>query len=217
MELKSIGSDTERFVDIVEDIIQHFPKMSQSFSWYLASLRLIRGSWHSFRKPFIGKYPHLKELSKVTKVFSNDGRQDLINALSNISSVRVLVCSHCIFVVCRLVNGCYNRYTRYEIPTWWRWQWYSDSISKHWEPFIMDYPKIKFKWRQSFSAPELPWLGEVYCTCSLSAPFFLVNIILQHYFWINCCFIFVFKINNISYEPMNVFPLINVDKKLPFL
>ena len=151
-----------------------FSKMSQSFPWYLTSLRL-RGSWHSSRKSFIGKYPHLKELSKGTKVFSNDGRQDLINALSNISSVRVLVCSPYIFVVCRLANGCYNRHTLYEIPTWWRWQWYRDSISKHWELFIMDYPKIEFKWRQSFSAPELPWLSEVYCTCSLSAPFFLLT------------------------------------------
>ena len=35
--------------------------------------------------------------------------------------------------------------------------------------------------------------------------FFSVNVILQNYFWINCRFIFVFKINDISHEPMNVF------------
>ena len=35
--------------------------------------------------------------------------------------------------------------------------------------------------------------------------FFSANVILQNYFWINRGFIFVFKINDISYEPTNVF------------
>ena len=48
--------------------------------------------------------PHLKELSKGTRVFSNDGREDLFNALSNTSSAQVLVCPSYIFVVCRLAN-----------------------------------------------------------------------------------------------------------------
>ena len=42
---------------------------------------------------------HLRELSKVTGVFSNDGRKDLFNALRSISSVRVLVLPPCIFVL----------------------------------------------------------------------------------------------------------------------
>ena len=48
--------------------------------------------------------PHLKELSKGTRVFSNDVREDLFNALSNISSVGALECPPYIFVVCRIAN-----------------------------------------------------------------------------------------------------------------
>ena len=44
-----------------------------------------------------------------------------------------------------------------------------------------------------------------------------VNVILQHYFWINHRFIFVFWKNDISYEPMNVFSLTNVNEEPPFL
>ena len=99
---------------------------------------------------------HLKELSKGTRVFSNDGKEDLFNALSTISSIGVLVCSPYIFVVCRLANE-YVRYTRYPVPTWWKWQWYSDSISKHWELFAMDYPKIKFKWSQGIRLAKVIW------------------------------------------------------------
>ena len=46
----------------------------------------------------------MKELSKGTRVFSNDVREDLFNALSNISSVGALECPPYIFVVCRLAN-----------------------------------------------------------------------------------------------------------------
>ena len=74
---------------------------------------------------------HLKELFKGTRVFSNDRRENLLNALSNINSIRVLVWPLHISVVCGLANECCNRYTRYWIPTSWKWQWYSDSISKH--------------------------------------------------------------------------------------
>ena len=47
---------------------------------------------------------HLKELSKGTNVFSNDGWEDLFNALSNISRIRVLVRPPYNFNVCRIAN-----------------------------------------------------------------------------------------------------------------
>ena len=47
---------------------------------------------------------HLRELSKVTRVLSNGGREGLFNALSNISSVGVLVFPNYIFVLCRLAH-----------------------------------------------------------------------------------------------------------------
>ena len=46
----------------------------------------------------------MKESSKGTRVFSDDGRERLFNALSNISNVGNLVCPPYIFVVCRLAN-----------------------------------------------------------------------------------------------------------------
>ena len=55
-------------------------------------------------KHLLENTPHLKELSKCTRVFRNDRREDLFNALSNVSSIRVLVCPPYIFVVCRLAN-----------------------------------------------------------------------------------------------------------------
>ena len=104
MEIKSIGSDRKRFVDIVEDIMQHFPKRVNPFRdiwrhYYLSEAADILSENH-----LLENTPYLKELSKGTRLFSNDGGEDLFNALRNISSVVVLMCPPYIFVACRLAN-----------------------------------------------------------------------------------------------------------------
>ena len=53
---------------------------------------LLKASDFKSEKYLLENTPHLKKLSKGTRVFSNDGREDLFNALSNI------------IVVCRLAN-----------------------------------------------------------------------------------------------------------------
>ena len=100
LEIKSTGNDRNGFVDVVEDIIQHFPKRVNPF----------RDIWHNndsleatnilSENHLLENTPHLKELSKGTRVFSNDGKEDLFNVLSYI---RILVvswfyCIHLIFL-----------------------------------------------------------------------------------------------------------------------
>ena len=69
------------------------------------------------------------------------------------------MCPPYIFVVCELANEYVIWYTRYQISTWWKWQWYSGSISKHkrWELFVMDYPNIEFNWRQRIWLVKVTW------------------------------------------------------------
>ena len=69
------------------------------------------------------------------------------------------MCPPYIFVVCRLANEYVIWYTRYQVPTWWKWQWYSGSISKHkrWELFVMDYENIEFNWRQRIWLVKVIW------------------------------------------------------------
>ena len=103
LEIKSIGSDRKRFVDIVEDT-QHFPKRVNHFHGIWRHYDLLEAADILSENNLLENTTHLKESSKVTRVFSNDGREDLFNALSNISSIEVLVCPPYIFVVCRLAN-----------------------------------------------------------------------------------------------------------------
>ena len=93
MEIKSIGSDRKRFV-----IWRHYD---------LAEAADILSENH-----LLENNQHLRELFKVARVFSNDGRQGLFNALSNISSVGVLVFPPYIFVSCRLAHEYVIIYTR---------------------------------------------------------------------------------------------------------
>ena len=76
----------------------HFPKRVNPF----------RDIWHNYdlleaiiilsENHLLENTPHLKELSKGTRVLSNDGKEDLFNALSNI---RILVASwfYCIHLI----------------------------------------------------------------------------------------------------------------------
>ena len=88
MEIKSIGSDRKRFVGFV--IWRHYDLLEAAD--ILSENHLLENN------------QHLRELSKVTRVLSNGGREGLFNALSNISSVGVLVFPPYIFVLCRLVH-----------------------------------------------------------------------------------------------------------------
>ena len=96
MEIKSIGSDRKRFVGFV--IWRHYDLLEAAD--ILSENHLLENN------------QHLRELFKVTRVFSNDGRQGLFNALSNISSVGVLVFPPYIFVSCRLAHEYVIIYTR---------------------------------------------------------------------------------------------------------
>ena len=92
LEIKSIGSDRKRFADIVEDFIQDFPKRVNPFRDVWRHYDLLEAADILSENHLLENTPHLKRLSKGTRVFSNDRREDLFNALSNISSVGVLVC-----------------------------------------------------------------------------------------------------------------------------
>ena len=85
MEIKSIGSDRKRFV-----IWRHYDLLEAAD--VLSENHLLENN------------QHLRELSKVTRVLSNGGREGLFSALSNISSVGVLVFPNYIFVLCRLAH-----------------------------------------------------------------------------------------------------------------
>ena len=51
---------------------------------------LLKAADINSKKHLLENIPHLKELSKGTRVFSNDGREDLFNALSNIIVIIIL-------------------------------------------------------------------------------------------------------------------------------
>ena len=76
LEIKSIGSDRKRFVDIVEDIIQHFPKRINPFCDIWRHYDLLEAADILSENHLLENTPHLKELSKGTRIFSNDGRED---------------------------------------------------------------------------------------------------------------------------------------------
>ena len=130
LEIKRIRSDRKCFVDIVEDIIQHFPEQVNPFRDIWRHYDLLEAADILSENHLLENTPHLKELSKGTRVFSNDGREDLFNALSNISSVGVLVCPPYIFVVCRLANE-YVIIDTHVIKSQLGGNDNGDSISKH--------------------------------------------------------------------------------------
>ena len=104
LEIKIIGNDTKCFVGFVKDIIQHFLKRVSPFHDIWRHCDLLEAADILSENHLLENNPHLKELSKGTRVFSNDGGKNLFNALSNISSVGVLVCPPYTLVACRLAN-----------------------------------------------------------------------------------------------------------------
>ena len=69
LEIKSIGSDRKHFVDIVEDIIQHFPNRVNPFRDIWRHYDLSEAADILSENHLLENTPHLKELSKGTRVF----------------------------------------------------------------------------------------------------------------------------------------------------
>ena len=69
LEIKSIGSDTKRFVGIVEDIIQRFLKRVNPFRDISRHYDFLDAAAILSENHLLGNTPHLKELYKGTRVF----------------------------------------------------------------------------------------------------------------------------------------------------
>ena len=83
LEIKSIGSNRKCFADIVEDIAQHFPTRVHPFRDIWRHYDLWAAADILLGNHLLENTPDLKELSKGTRVFTNDGRENLFNKLSN--------------------------------------------------------------------------------------------------------------------------------------
>ena len=78
LKIKSNGRDRKRFVDIVEDIIQHFPNWVNPFRDIWCHYDLIEATDILSENHLLENTPDLNELSKGTRVFSSDEREDLL-------------------------------------------------------------------------------------------------------------------------------------------
>ena len=82
LEIKSIGGNRKRFVNIIEDTIQHFPKRVNPFR-YIWCHNLLEATDILSENHLSKNIPHLTYSSRGTRVFSNDVREDLLNALTH--------------------------------------------------------------------------------------------------------------------------------------
>ena len=82
LEIKSIGGNRKRFVNIIEDAIQHFSKRVNPFR-YIWCHNLLEATDILSENHLSKNIPHLTYSSRGTRVFSNDVREDLLNALTH--------------------------------------------------------------------------------------------------------------------------------------
>ena len=82
LEIKSIGGNRKRFVNIIEDAIQHFSKRVDPFR-YIWCHNLLEATDILSENHLSKNIPHLTYSSRGTRVFSNDVREDLLNALTH--------------------------------------------------------------------------------------------------------------------------------------